>query len=117
VLHLRAKVADEGLDRRRRQVELGGDVYLKTALDKESAERFVTALKQLGGFEKEAGAGIIVHGRSSGSKVPFRSVAQLRLQLRWTDAQRQQRRGPQKAWKNKVPGEEAGRCREAEGAM
>ena len=104
MLHLRAKVADEGLDRRRREAELGGDVSLETPFDKESAEHFVTALQQLGGFEKEAGAGIIVHGRSSGTKVPFRSVAQLRLQLRRTDAQRQLRRGPQKAWKNKVPG-------------
>jgi hypothetical protein len=88
VLHLRAPIADEGLHRCRRQVELGGDVCLATSLDKESAEHFVATLKQLGGFEKETAAGVIVvHGRSSGSKVTFRSVAQLKLQLRWKDAQ------------------------------
>jgi hypothetical protein len=71
---------------------LGGDVCLATSLDKESAEHFVATLKKLGGFEKETAAGVIVvHGRSSGSKVTFRSVAQLKLQLRWKDAQLQTR--------------------------
>jgi hypothetical protein len=88
VLQLRAKVADEGLHRGRGQVELGGDVDKETPLDKESAEHFVTALQQLGGCEKEAAAGVIVHGGSSGSRVTFGLVAQLRLQLRWTNAQR-----------------------------
>lgn len=68
------EVADEGLHRRRRQVEWRSDVSPPTTLHEEGSEHLVTALEELDGFEEEAPAGIFVHGGYSISRVTFSSV-------------------------------------------
>jgi len=50
---------------------LSSDVCLKPVFDKEGAKHLVTALERLGGFEKEAAAGFVVHGGFSGIRVSF----------------------------------------------
>lgn len=72
--HLGAEVADQGLHRRQRQAELGGDVGLEPVFDEEGAKHFVTTLERRGGLEEEAAAEIVVHGRFSGIRVTFSPV-------------------------------------------
>jgi hypothetical protein len=72
---LGAEVPDQGLHGGGREAELGGDVGLRTFVEKESPEHFIAAVQDLGWLEEEASAGGIVHGRSPASRVIFAQKA------------------------------------------